>query len=299
MDGILNIYKEPGYTSFDVVAKMRGILKQKKIGHTGTLDPDAEGVLVLCLGNATKLCELLTDKDKEYTATMRLGVTTDTEDMSGKILSEREVLVQPDEIKEAVCAFGGRQMQVPPMYCALKKDGKKLYELAHKGITVVREPRPIEIYSIEVVKMALPLVTFRVQCSKGTYIRSLCRDIGERLGCGACMEHLTRTRVGSFTTENALTLTQVEQMSAKNTLSRYILPIDSLFPGYRKLTVNQSAEKYLYNGNQLTVDSFVSCPCQLNDGEHFFIYDSRQVLKGLYRYDNEKKRLQPHKMFLG
>lgn len=298
MDGIINVYKEPGYTSFDVVAKMRGILKQKKIGHTGTLDPDAEGVLVLCLGNATKLCEMLTDKDKEYTATMRLGVTTDTEDASGQVLSKCEVACDEDTIRETLLSFLGKQTQVPPMYSALKKDGKRLYELAHAGITVEREPRPIEIYHIEILDIALPLVTFRVQCSKGTYIRSLCRDIGEKLGCGACMEHLLRNRVSCFTAEDALKLSEVEQLRDEDRLTQAVKPIDSMFPQYRKLTVRSVAERYLYNGNKLSLDSFTEQIQNPESGERFFIYDSRQVLKGLYTYNGKEKLFTPFKMFL-
>ena len=300
MNGIINIYKEPGYTSFDVVARLRGILKQKKIGHTGTLDPDAQGVLVVCLGSATKLCEMLTDKDKEYTATLLLGVTTDTEDTSGKILTEHEVTCGEEEVRRVILSFLGKQEQVPPMYSALKQDGKRLYELAHAGIVVDRPPRPIEIYHIEILEIQLPRVRFKVQCSKGTYIRSLCRDMGEKLGCGGCMEHLLRNRVSRFTVKDAHTLSEVEQMKEDGRLSDVILPIDSLFPDYGRLICRPQADKFLYNGNPLTLQSFEK---PLNEAElledtRFFIYDSEGQLKGMYVYRRSKNMLMPFKMFL-
>ena len=204
INGIVIINKEKGYTSHDVCAKVRGILRQKKVGHTGTLDPDATGVLPVCLGNATKLCDVLTDKTKEYVATLLLGTVTDTLDIGGVVLSQNPVLVSEEEVREAVLSFLGKSMQIPPMYSALKQNGKKLYELARAGIEVERQPRPIEIFEIEILDINLPRVEIRILCSKGTYIRSLCDDIGKKLGCGACMENLVRTRVGSFLIENSI-----------------------------------------------------------------------------------------------
>ena len=183
-NGVINIYKEAGFTSHDVVAKLRGILHQKKIGHTGTLDPDAEGVLPVCLGKATRLCDMLTDHEKEYEAVLRLGVSTDTQDSSGTILCEKPVAVSEEEVRACIVSFLGEQMQIPPMYSALKVNGKKLYELARAGIEVERKARPVTFYEIEVLAMELPLVRIRVRCSRGTYIRTLCHDIGEKLGCG-------------------------------------------------------------------------------------------------------------------
>lgn len=300
MNGIMNIYKEPGYTSFDVVARLRGILKQKKIGHTGTLDPDAEGVLVVCLGSATKLCEMLTDKDKEYTATLLLGVTTDTEDTSGRVLEEREVFCKDEEIRRVIASFLGKQQQIPPMYSALKQDGKRLYELAHAGITVDRPPRSIEIYHIEILEIQLPRVRFRVQCSKGTYIRSLCRDIGEKLGCGGCMEHLLRNRVSGFTKENAHTISEVERLKEEGRLWDAIAPIDSLFPDYDRLHCRVQADRFLYNGNPLSMVSFENPPdeASLIEDARYFIYDSYGQLKGMYVYNASKNMFMPFKMFL-
>ena len=196
MDGVIVIRKEKGFTSHDVVAKLRGILHMKKIGHTGTLDPDAEGVLPVALGKATRLVDMITDKEKTYEAVMRLGVVTDTQDMSGTVLSQTtELSVTEEELCTVVSSFVGDYMQVPPMYSALKVNGKKLYELAREGKTVERKPRPVHFYEIEILDISFPLVRFRVTCSKGTYIRTLCHDIGEKLGCGAAMESLLRTKV--------------------------------------------------------------------------------------------------------
>ena len=196
MDGIINVRKEKGFTSFDVVAKLRGILKMKKIGHTGTLDPDAEGVLPVCIGKATRVCDLLTDKDKVYEAVMLLGKETDTQDMTGTILKESEVNLSIEEVKQCIESFVGEYAQIPPMYSALKVNGKKLYELAREGKTVERKPRPVHFYEIEILEINLPLVRFCVTCSKGTYIRALARDIGEALQSGAHLTALERTRVG-------------------------------------------------------------------------------------------------------
>ena len=205
--GIINVYKEKGFTSHDVVAKLRGIVGQKKIGHTGTLDPDATGVLPVCLGKATKLCDLLTDKDKTYEAVMLLGMTTDTQDVTGRILEERSTeTLTADKVREAIRSFIGDYDQIPPMYSALKVNGKKLYELAREGKVVERKARPVKILDIRIIEMDLPRVRMEVSCSKGTYIRTLCHDIGEQLGCGGCMESLIRTRVSAFQINDAKTL---------------------------------------------------------------------------------------------
>ena len=178
--GVINIHKEKGYTSHDVVAKLRGIVGQKKIGHTGTLDPDATGVLPVCLGKATKLCDMLTDKNKTYETVMLLGKITDTQDISGVVLSEQPTdKLEEEAVKCVIESFVGDYMQVPPMYSALKVNGKKLYELAREGIEVERKARPVSILEIQIKEMNLPRVRMEVSCSKGTYIRTLCHDIGE------------------------------------------------------------------------------------------------------------------------
>ena len=232
--GVINIYKEAGYTSHDVVAKLRGILKQKKIGHTGTLDPQAQGVLPVCLGKGTKLCDLLADHDKEYEAVLRLGITTDTQDMEGTILKESSVQVSEEEVRTCILSFQGEQQQVPPMYSALKVNGKKLYELAREGKVVERKARPVTFHNIEVLWMELPKVKIRVQCSKGTYIRTLCNDIGEKLGCGGCMEELLRTRVERFGLTDAVKLDEVQKVMEEGNIERLILPVDRISIRLRK-----------------------------------------------------------------
>ena len=189
-NGIINIYKEAGFTSHDVVAKLRGILKQKKIGHTGTLDPEAVGVLPVCLGKGTKVCDLLTDKDKVYETVMRLGVATDTQDMTGRVLKESPVEVSKEALEAVLEQFRGDYSQIPPMYSALKVQGKKLYELAREGQVIERKPRQVKILDLELLEFEADgiHVHMRVHCSKGTYIRTLCHDIGQKLECGACME---------------------------------------------------------------------------------------------------------------
>ena len=212
VNGILNVYKEKGYTSHDVVAKLRGIVGQKKIGHTGTLDPDAEGVLPVCLGRATKVCDMLTEKNKTYEAVLLLGKETDTQDISGTVLrvGETEGLTQ-EQVKDCVMSFVGEYDQIPPMYSALKVNGKKLYELAREGKTIERKSRKVEIKEIRILEMALPRVRMEVSCSKGTYIRTLCHDIGEKLGCFGCMESLLRTKVSRFELKSSLKLSEIQK----------------------------------------------------------------------------------------
>lgn len=250
--GILNVYKEKGYTSHDVVAKLRGIVGQKKIGHTGTLDPDATGVLPVCLGKATKVCDLLTDKDKTYRAILRLGITTDTQDVSGQVIKERDPRgLKEEEVRQAILSFVGAYEQVPPMYSALKVNGKKLYELAREGKTVERKSRPVHIHEIQIQEMNLPRVEFTVTCSKGTYIRTLCHDVGEKLGVGGCMEELERIAVGRFHLRDALTLKEIQEMKEEGTLEEVLRPVDSVFLQYPKMQVKASCESLAFNGNPL------------------------------------------------
>lgn len=302
--GMMTIYKEAGYTSSDVVARLRGILHMKKIGHTGTLDPDAEGVLPVCLGNGTKLCELIADRDKEYVAVMRLGVTTDTQDMSGEVLtqvSEEEVRqrVTPSLVEEKAAEFVGEISQVPPMYSAVKVNGKRLYEYARQGRTVERKARTITIYELEITKIDLPLVTMRVRCSKGTYIRTLCHDLGQELGTGAAMEHLLRTRVGQFRLENAIRLDDAENIMKSDDPARiegYILPVDSFFEEAPKARVRAEGMKYLRNGNALK-RSYTDLARETKAGD-VRMYDEDGKFYALYRYDPARDELKNVRMFL-
>ena len=251
MDGVIVIRKEKGFTSHDVVAKLRGILHMKKIGHTGTLDPDAEGVLPVALGKATRLVDMITDREKTYEAVMRLGVVTDTQDMSGTVLSQTtELSVTEEELCTVVSSFVGDYMQVPPMYSALKVNGKKLYELAREGKTVERKPRPVHFYEIEILDISFPLVRFRVTCSKGTYIRTPCEDMGAKLGCLGTMAALRRTRAGEYTIEKAVPLQTL--LDAENP-EQYLLSMDSPFLGYPAVTLSENQEKRCRNGNAFTL----------------------------------------------
>lgn len=299
INGIMNIYKEAGYTSHDVVAKLRGIVKQKKIGHTGTLDPDAVGVLPVCFGSATKLCDLMTDKSKEYEAVLRLGITTDTQDLSGTILSESAVTAGEADIKRAIMRFVGGYEQLPPMYSALKVNGKKLYELAREGKEVERQPRHVDIPAIRILEMKVPEVRFVVSCSKGTYIRTLCADIGEQLGCGAAMAHLKRTRVGNFRIEDAVTLSQVEAFMQQGTFQQYVTAPDSVFMEYEGAVVKNAFERALLNGNKLYPNQLdFDQPVSFKDGDMLRVYNGRREFQAVYVFVKNEGVWKPFKMFL-
>lgn len=297
LNGIINIYKEAGFTSHDVVAKMRGICKQKKIGHTGTLDPQATGVLPVCLGSGTKLCDMLTDKDKEYVAELLLGVSTDTQDTTGTVLAQKEVLSSEEQVKECIMSFVGDYMQVPPMYSALKVNGKKLYELARAGKEVERQARPVKILELEILSIELPIVKMRVACSKGTYIRTLCADIGEKLGCGGTMKSLLRTKVGPFRLEDAVTLEQLEKLRDEDKLSDILFPVTSAFENCPILHVKQEFTKLLDNGN-----SFYPNQTQENviypETQWIMVKRADDSFVGIYAYFPERKWYKPVKMFL-
>lgn len=299
INGIMNIYKEAGYTSHDVVAKLRGIVGQKKIGHTGTLDPDAVGVLPVCFGSATKLCDMMTDKSKEYEALMRLGVTTDTQDMSGTILTESAVHVNGSEVRDAVMGFVGGYEQVPPMYSALKVNGKKLYELAREGREIERQPRHVDITFIRITGMDLPEVRFEVGCSKGTYIRTLCADIGDKLGCGAVMAELKRTRVGNFRIEDSIRLSKVEELMRQGAYEDYIIHPDSMFMEYEGAAVKPEAESALLNGNKLYPQQLdPDSPVFFADGDRIRVYNGRREFRAVYTYVKSEGVFKPFKMFL-
>jgi tRNA pseudouridine55 synthase len=277
VDGIINVLKPPGMTSFDVVGFLRGVLKTSKIGHTGTLDPAAVGVLPVCVGRATKIIEYMTDKDKVYRAEMTLGISTDTQDGLGNIIRERPVNVLGDEIVRVFNDFTGKQKQIPPMYSAVKINGKKLYELARKGITVERKPRDIEIYFLKILNVFHDnRVLFDVGCSKGTYIRTLCSDIGEKLGTGAHMSFLVRLDAGGFNIKDSLTVEEIEEYLSKGILARYVTPIDKAFSNYRFKVLDEHQEKKLLNGCiiELTGESFI-------DGELIRMYNMANVFIAL------------------
>jgi tRNA pseudouridine55 synthase len=292
MDGMLIIRKEKGYTSFDVVAKLRGILHMKKIGHTGTLDPDAEGVLPVALGAATRLVDLFTEKQKTYEAVLRLGITTDTQDGSGQILRECPVTVTEEEVRKVLAGFLGDQLQVPPMYSALKVNGRKLYELAREGKVVERKARPVHFYDIQIQDMDLPLVRFSVTCSKGTYIRTLCNDIGEKLGCGGCMESLLRTKTGAFTLAQSVTLSEVQKAADEGRVEELILPIETVLEEYPRVDCSEAGSRLLSNGNALG-EAMVSP--QHKEG-WVRMYAAGGAFVAIYEWDIRKEMYCPVKM---
>ena len=329
MDGIINVYKEKGFTSHDVVAKLRGILRMKKIGHTGTLDPAAEGVLPVCLGKGTRLCDMLTDKTKTYRAVLLLGQETDTQDTTGVVQAEYPVHVTEEEVRKAIVSFLGDYMQIPPMYSALKVNGKKLYELARQGKEVERQARPVQILDIQIESIDLPRATFFVTCSKGTYIRTLCYDIGRKLGCGGCMESLLRTRVDRFELKDSLTLSQIEKLRDEGRVEEAVVPVEGVFLKLPALVTKPGdGDKLVHNGNPFPAELVEAEDCDLSvefgagsdcaaepagrsetecglaasvadrfDGVR--VYDSEHHFIGIYRYSEEKRRYQPQKIFLG
>lgn len=298
--GILNVRKEKGYTSHDVVARLRGITCQKKIGHTGTLDPDAAGVLPVCLGRATRLCDMITDRDKTYETVLLLGRITDTQDVGGQTLKISDTSCLR---KEGVCrvieGFAGEYEQIPPMYSALKVNGRKLYELAREGTEVERKARKVRIFEIEILKLELPRVSMRVKCSKGTYIRTLCHDIGERLGCGGCMEELTRTRVGRFSLEESLPLDRIAEKYRDGSLSDVLVPMDRMFEDYPGMTVRDQWESLAKNGNPLPGEAFYDnsdprgwkAALSGADPDYVRIYDEKGRFIAVCRWQKEEYRI--------
>ena len=294
--GIINVYKEASYTSFDVVAKLRGILHIKKIGHTGTLDPDAVGVLPICVGKATKVCDMLTNTDKTYVATLLMGVSTDTYDASGTILDEKEVNVTPEMVENTIKSFIGEQEQIPPMYSAIKVNGKKLYELAREGKVIERKARRINIYNIEIIDINLPRVKMRIDCSKGTYIRSLCNDIGEKLGCHGCMENLVRERVGNFSIDNTIIIEEIQSLMNENRVEEVVLPIDSVFSSYPKIKVKAESQKACLNGAKLKFSDLVDgCYNENSQHKYFRLYLENGEFVGIYQ--KKQNNLVIEKMF--
>jgi tRNA pseudouridine55 synthase len=264
--GIINIYKEKGYTSHDVVAILRK-LTGTKAGHTGTLDPNAEGVLPVCLGKATKLADFIMAADKAYAAEVVLGVTTATDDMTGEILKRGDANVNENGIKMCLAGFMGEQQQIPPMYSAIKINGKKLYDLARKGVEVERKARQIFISGLRILTQEETRIFFgqnlnineneqrffiEVHCSKGTYIRSLCADIGEKLGCGAAMGELVRTRSGMFCLDTAVKINVLMEAAQTERLHEYVLPVETVLP-YPRITVHEAGVKMAANGNALSL----------------------------------------------
>ena len=252
MNGILLIDKPPLWTSNDVVSKLKGVLKERRIGHSGTLDPLATGLLAVFAGRATRAVSFAESHDKRYTAALRLGLRTDTQDISGNVISKGQTDVKDEELDRVLSCFVGEIEQTPPMYSAVRVNGKRLYELARKGIEVERKPRKITVYSIERKGRESGDIVLDIKCSKGTYIRTLCSDIGEMLGCGACMSALRRTEAGMFSVENAYTLDEVIREAEIGNVSSLLLPTEIIFSEYERITVSASAEAKVRNGNPVS-----------------------------------------------
>lgn len=283
MNGIIVIDKPKGRTSHDMVYFIRRMTGIKKVGHTGTLDPDATGVLPLCIGNGTKVSDMLLESDKCYRAELILGKTTDTQDLSGNVLEEKEVNLSEEEIVKAAESFVGEIEQIPPMYSAIKQDGKKLYELARKGIEVERKPRRVTVNEITIVKIDKNTVTIDVDCSKGTYIRTLCSDIGEKLGCGGCMGNLRRTKAGMFNIDESHTLEEIEKLKENGKLGNIILPVDSVFMKYPKIQLNEKQVKSVTNGIRMTYKGI--------EGQTYRVYDNNNEFLCISKIEDGKLRL--------
>lgn len=298
-EGILPILKPAGFTSHDVVAKCRGILKMKRIGHTGTLDPAVTGVLPLCLGRATRMVEYLQELPKEYEATLILGISTDTEDMSGTVLEEvSQVSVTEEEVAEVLAGFIGTISQIPPMYSALKQNGKRLYELAREGKTVERQPREVTIHELELIAYISdpvhPRIRFRTLCSKGTYIRTLCVDIGRALGVPAAMEELKRTMSAGIRADRCLTLEQLAEQVADGTLPSSLIPVDQAVNHLPAYTVQEEKVKAALQGQRLS--RTVVRP-EVTPGQTIRLYSPEQQFLGIYRVEEPTGTVAPVKVF--
>lgn len=270
MNGIILIDKPQDWTSHDVIAKLRGILHERRIGHSGTLDPLATGLLVVFVGRATRAVEFAEADSKEYIAGLRLGLSTDTQDISGNVIAECSDLPDEGAVRRAVNSFIGDIEQIPPMYSAIKIGGKKLYELARKGQSVERSPRKITVSSIEIIGREGGDYLLKIACSKGTYVRTLCNDIGASLSCGACMSSLRRVRAGAFSVESAHSIDEVENAANEGQLVDIMLPVDTLFSALPELKVPESTANRLKTGNIIKISAA--------DGDYRVYSDSGEFL---------------------
>lgn len=296
--GILNIAKPAGMTSHDVVDRVRQISGQRRVGHAGTLDPSATGVLVVCLGQATRVAEYLMASDKVYRALIRLGVSTDTHDAEGQVTATAEVDVGEEEVRKALASFVGSIQQVPPMYSALKREGVPLYKLARRGVTVEREPRSIEIHDIELLDWTLPLLTIQVKCSPGTYIRALARDLGHKLGCGAHLQSLTRLASGRFTLDKAAALDELARAFARGDWQELMRPLDEALLDFESMVVDAQAEQRIRHGQQVQAPPLLP-PIAGGEWRHEprRAYSQKGELIAILRYDSQTGLWQPKKVF--
>jgi tRNA pseudouridine55 synthase len=291
ISGILNIDKPARMTSHDVVDRVRQMSGQRRVGHAGTLDPSATGVLIVCLGQATRVAEYLMASDKVYHAQIRLGVSTNTDDAEGEVTAVAEVDVSKEEVQEALASFIGSIQQVPPAYSALKYQGTALYQWARRGVTVERKPRSVEIYHIELFDWAPPLLTIQVKCSPGTYIRALARDLGQKLGCGAHLQSLTRLASGHFTLEEAVSLDELAEAFAQGNWQEFIHPMDEALLDFEPIVVDAQAEQRIRHGQQ------VPGPLASEGGELRRAYSEKGELIAILKHDPQTGLWQPKKVF--
>jgi tRNA pseudouridine55 synthase len=298
ISGILNIDKPAGMTSHDVVDRVRRLSGQRRVGHAGTLDPSATGVLVVCLGQATRVAEYLMASDKAYRAQIRLGVSTDTHDAEGEVTDTAEVDVGEEEARKALALFVGSIQQVPPMYSALKREGVPLYKLARQGITVEREPRLVEIHDIQLLNWTPPLLTIQVKCSPGTYVRALARDLGQKLNCGAHLQDLTRLASGHFTLEKAVRLDELERAFARGDWQKFIHPIDEALLDLAPMVVDAQTERRIRHGQQVEASPFAPPDCGGGEREKLCrAYSPKGELIAILRHDPQTGLWQPKKVF--
>lgn len=292
MNGIIIINKPKDYTSFDVVAVMRRLLGEKKIGHTGTLDPMATGVLPILVGRATKLQSFILEADKEYIATFQLGIITDTLDITGKVLSSVASQVKATELEDVLASFQGKIKQVPPMYSAVQKNGVRLYDLARKGIEVEREAREVTINELRLLSFdeTSQSGAFLVNCSKGTYVRTLCDDIGKKLGCGAVLTNLQRTKTCDFDIKNSITLDEARDLAANGKLMEYVLPCDVVLKQYKEVLLSDAQVNRFQNGGKLSLDR-ISNLGRLEKDEFVRVYSREDKFIGLGKSSPEKNEL--------
>lgn len=302
LEGILPVWKPAGFTSHDVVAKVRGILGIKRIGHTGTLDPQVTGVLPLCIGRATRMVEYIQELPKEYEAVLRIGLSTDTEDMTGTVLEEvPQVTLDERRVREVLHSFVGEIEQVPPMFSAVKIDGKRLYELAREGKEVERKSRKVTIHKIDILHMDLqqkhPEIQFRASCSKGTYIRTLCVDIGKALGYPAVMKSLIRTSTGSIRQEQCLTFEQIEQMKVQGLLQAHMIPMDQAISHIPFIELSAGEAVHALQGKKIAMTSNRTAHADASQ-TIFRAYSPDERFLGLYEWNSASQVLIPAKVFL-
>lgn len=299
LEGILPVWKPAGMTSHDVVARVRRITREKRIGHTGTLDPQVTGVLPLCIGAATRLVEFVQELPKTYAAKLVFGIATDTEDMTGTVTQRMDdVRIDPESLRRVIDSFRGPIEQVPPMYSAVKVEGKRLYEIARSGAEVERKPRTVTIYDIRLtgsnLQLELPEAELTVECSKGTYIRTLCVDIGNKLGVPATMKELVRTKTGHWTEENCFTLERIEELQRSGELADHLVPMAEAVGHLPAVALSMQQTEHALQGKKLRLQDNHNAPAD----SIVRVHDDRGEFIGLFTWNDDERLLVPHKVFV-